>query len=180
MNALDKMFDDPMSQLDRIEAKLDKLLEKKKPKPRSSKVEYPDWFENIWKLYPKRAGCNPKNRALECAKVRMFEGEYGMAFDEHVRIAMMGGVKRYAAYCDATSRTGTEYVYLASTFFGPSDPKHYECDWKIPEQAKKTSLPTNDEDLEAFAVKHNLHPEGHAPRHLQNMKQYRQWIQERL
>ena len=50
------------NQLDRIEAKLDKLLERKKPKPRAAKkFEYPKIFEkDFWEAYPCTKGGNKK------------------------------------------------------------------------------------------------------------------------
>ena len=59
-----------MTQLDRIEAKLDKLLEAKKKKPRK-KVEYTEDFERAWGYYPKRAGSNPKNQAFAAWNARI-------------------------------------------------------------------------------------------------------------
>ncbi len=35
---------------------------------------------------------------------------------------MINGACGYAAYCDATEKTGTEYVMQAATFQGPDTP----------------------------------------------------------
>jgi hypothetical protein len=55
------MFDKPMSQLDRIEAKLDLLLEKKKRKPKPFEesqrhVFIGNEFARWWYVYPKKKG----------------------------------------------------------------------------------------------------------------------------
>lgn len=132
------------TQLDRIEAKLDLLLApKKKPKPKSSKSEYPDWFEFMWKVYPKRAGNNPKGKAMSACSARFKEDK--SLCDSDLSYA----VDKYAKFCDATGKTGTELVMHAATFFGPD--KHYENSWEIPNGNKqnngsgqrKTETPTD-------------------------------------
>lgn len=75
---------------------------------------YPQDFEQAFKAYPRRAGNNPKRAAFKAWKARISEG---------VSPAALGaGVARYAAFCTATEKTGTEYVLRASTFFGPDRP----------------------------------------------------------
>jgi hypothetical protein len=163
------------TQLDRIEAKLDELLaRKKKPvKAKSAQTEYPGGFEEAWKLYPKRAGNNPKNQAFEawCARLKQ---DKKLTDDVMIR-----GVQRYRDYCLAMRTTGTGLVMHGSTFFGPSDPPNYLLDWTIPKAATRKALPRNDEDLESFAVEMGLHERGNAPAGI-DYRQYRQWIQERL
>ena len=128
MSLLDKHFpttnEDLMRVMSCIEAKLDELLAKKKPvKPRASKLEVDCDFEESWEIYPKRSGSNPKNKAYSAWKARL-QGD-NWAWDK-----MYEGVKRYLLFCDATGKTGTEYVMQAATFFGPD--QHYENDWIIP------------------------------------------------
>ena len=160
------------TQLDRIEAKLDKLLANKKPKPRKAHCGvYPPKFEDVWLLYPKRIGSNPKRKALSAWKRRL----WGSVMNEDMD-SMFGGVKRYSEFCDATGKTGTEYVMQAATFFGPD--KHYENDWDIP--AQKLTVPRDDNQLAAFAVKHGLHKHGEAPQSIRNNFEYRRWIEEKL
>jgi hypothetical protein len=159
------------SQLDRIEAKLDELLaRKKKPvKAKSATEEYPGDFLDVWRIYPKRSGSNPKGKAFSAFNKRIDEGDsWHELFD---------GAEKYHRYCDATGKVGTEFVMQAATFFGPE--RHYENDWTIPKAATRKSLPRNDEDLEAFAVEQGLHERGNAPAGI-DYRQYRQWIQERL
>ena len=138
------------SQLDRIEAKLDQLLAKKKPgKPRASKDDYPEWFEELWKAYPKRAGSNPKRKAYHAANTRLNGLNLPNAelFEKANKLGY--GTQRYAAFCDATGKTGTEFVMQAATFFGPD--KHYENDWTIPAKAEK--IPHDDDEMVAWASK---------------------------
>lgn len=71
----------------------------------------PPDFEAVWKTYPKRAGGNPKQSAAKAYAARIREG---ILPDELFR-----AVERYAAYCRATGKIGTEYVLQAGTFFGP-------------------------------------------------------------
>lgn len=117
------------SQLDRIEAKLDELLAKKKRvvKPKGSKSDYSDDFMEAWNTYPKRAGSNPKNKAFAAFEKRISDG---LANHEEIYFALFEGLRKYKKYCDATGKTGTEFVMQAATFFGPD--KHYENDWTIP------------------------------------------------
>jgi len=72
---------------------------------------YPDEFESVWTAYPNRLGGNPKNRAFKAWNARRSEG--------HTPEEMAEGVERYARFCNATNKTGTELVKQAATFFGP-------------------------------------------------------------
>lgn len=128
------------TQLDRIEAKLDKLLAPKKKrvvKPAGSKVVYWDFFNAVWSTYPKRAGNNPKNKAFAAFKARSNASD-----DKNINMIMAQGVNRYAAYCDATGAIGTGLVMHGATFFGPSDPPNYTLDWTIPKD--KTVAPKKE------------------------------------
>lgn len=79
-----------------------------------SRPEYAPEFETAWRLYPKRAGDNPKRRALKAWNARRAEG--------HTPEEMADGVQRYARFCQATNKIGTEMVKQAATFFGPDKP----------------------------------------------------------
>ena len=128
------------NRLEAIEAKLDKLLAKKKTRKRKE-VEYPEAFEFLWKIYPKRAGSNPKKKAYAQYKVRSI----GSTFHN-----MHKGTKSYKEFCDATGKTNTEFVMQAATFFGPE--KHYLESWDIP--IKQETLPRdNDEMVQAAELK---------------------------
>lgn len=80
-------------------------------------------FDALWALYPKRAGGNPKPAALKTYRARLAAG---VTHDE-----LAAGLVRYAAFCAATGKVGTEYVKQAATFFGPSDEAWAEL-WAIP------------------------------------------------
>ena len=110
-------------------------------KPRLSKIEYPDWFENhVWAVYPKRSGSNPKQDAYSCFKARQKEG--------HGLKPLMDGLKRYISYCDATNKTGTELVMQAKRFFGVN--LEFKNDFAIPEQAD--NVPTKNDELTPWAA----------------------------
>jgi len=86
-------------------------------------------FENAWAIYPKRTGGNPKNSARKAWNARINSGE-----DPE---AMYSGAKRYANFCDATGKTGSEYVKHTATFFGPDC--HFNEKWEIkPIKSSKT------------------------------------------
>ena len=147
--ALAKILEYMERQNVRIEAKLDQLLAKKKPKPRASKTDgYGPAFNKIWDLYPKRPG-NSKSKAFAAYNQRIKDamkipvGTPG----NNVQWLMLEGVKRYADFCDATGKTGTEYTKMAATFFGPD--KHYENDWTIPAKAEK--IPADNDDMVDWA-----------------------------
>ncbi|MFP2239927.1 hypothetical protein ACLEX4_15540 [Pseudescherichia vulneris] len=88
----------------------------------SKKNKYPTEFEEVWLVYPKRAGGNSKSEAFKAWKARI---KSGVAQQE-----ILNGVLRYAAYVVGTGKLNTQYVKQAATFFGPSN--HYEDEWNIP------------------------------------------------
>ena len=65
-------------------------------------------------VYPKRSGGQRWERAIKAANARI---KQGATFS-----AMLEGAKRYAAFCEATGKTGTEFVMQAATFLGPDEP----------------------------------------------------------
>ena len=125
------------TQLDRIEAKLDLLLAKKKP-VRRKPSGYPDWFEDIWAVYPKREGSNPKQKAWSAVKARKYDDERHM---------MIVGAKRYADYCEVMVED-KRFIMQAARFFGTN--KEYLNDWTVPTTTE--SMPKNNDDLKAWAV----------------------------
>jgi len=90
-----------------------------RPKPAGE----PTGFLNAWEQYPKRAGSNPRNRALKAWTARIVEG--------HTEDDLLSGVGRYAAFVRATGKESTEYVQQAATFFGPN--KGFLETWTAPE-----------------------------------------------
>lgn len=79
-------------------------------------------FGVVWAAYPKRAGSNPKRAAWRCWHARIK--------DKIAPAVILAGVQRYAAYCRATGKWGTEYVMQATRFFGPN--AEYTEAWKVP------------------------------------------------
>jgi hypothetical protein len=118
----------------------------KKPaaKKAAAKSKYTPEFEEIWKIYPKRLGSNPKGKAFSAYEKRLSENPLS-------RTHIYDGFQSYARFCDATGKTGTEFVMQAATFLGPD--RHYLNDWTVP---KVQTLPRNNDDLLAFAQKNGL------------------------
>lgn len=80
---------------------------------------YPEAFDTLWAAYPKRAGGNSKSDAHRAWAARL---KSGATADE-----MLAGVQRYARYCEATGKIGTEYVKQAATFLGRGE--HFRELW---------------------------------------------------
>ncbi|ENR8889193.1 helix-turn-helix domain-containing protein [Citrobacter koseri] len=103
---------------------------------RSAKQDYSTEFETAWQAYPKRAGGNSRSAAFKAWKARLKDGVKPED--------MLEGVKRYAAYCRATSNTGTQFVKQAATFFGPD--RHFEESWQTPSApggGRRNALPVS-------------------------------------
>jgi len=126
-------------QLYRIESKLDLLLAKKKTVKRKP-VEYSEDFERVWVNYPNRSGSNPKNKAWSAYRQRLKE----RVGSEN----LFWGAVNYKKFCDATNKTGTEFVMQTATFFGTE--KYYSNDWKLPITTE--APPKDNNNLEAWAV----------------------------
>jgi hypothetical protein len=113
--------------------------------------QYEPDFEALWAVYPKRNGGNSKWKAQQCWRARIREGAPN-------EVAVMhAGVERYAAWCQATGKTGTELVMQATRFLGPG--KEYEHRWDLPApETKVIKIPANGEKLVAFAHDYGLQP----------------------
>lgn len=109
---------------------LNKEVTRKEPGSRRNR--YPDDFEQMWKIYPKRAGDNSKKKAAAAWSARLREG--------HTADAMMKGVQDYAAWCEATGKIGTEHVMMAATFFGPDDPPRFLVKRERPNERQERVL----------------------------------------
>lgn len=78
---------------------------------------YPDDFEAVWAVYPKRPGMNKKNTYKQwCLRLKQ-----GCTVSQ-----MLNGAKSYAEYCQATDTAG-QYIKQPESFFGPSE--HFDSDW---------------------------------------------------
>lgn len=97
----------------------------------TNRVEYSTEFEEIWTAYPRRTGSNPKKAAFSAYRQRLEEGV------SHEEIA--SGAQRYAAWCMATDKIGTETVMQAKRFFGPG--REFENDWSLPIGRSKQRVP---------------------------------------
>ncbi len=87
-------------------------------------------FERFIKAYPKRAGNDPKKPARKTWDARIKQG-----VDPEVMIA---GVERYARFCDATDKTGTEYVKQAKSWLSP-DYEGWLQSWDPPVNSEATA-----------------------------------------
>lgn len=96
---------------------------------RSTSDGYPEAFERTFAIYPRRAGGNPKRRAFRAWSARL---RSGATADE-----IHAGVERYASFCDATGKTGSEFVKQAATFFGPDE--HFREPWSVGNQGARDS-----------------------------------------
>lgn len=85
------------------------------------KKTYPDEFELVWSIYPKRAGGNSKSDAYKAWHARIRDGT---AAEE-----IYSGVERYAAFVKFEGNLNTQYVKQAKTFFGPG--MHFSEPWAI-------------------------------------------------
>lgn len=89
-------------------------------------MEYPEEFERLWSIYPKRCGGNPKIKAFKAYKARLKDG--------YSYESILNGLTLYAEFCRKTGRINSEYVLQAATFFGPDE--RFLDDWRIPNHRK--------------------------------------------
>jgi uncharacterized protein YdaU (DUF1376 family) len=83
------------------------------PAPAESQKQKPPYtpeFEIAWAAYPRREGGNPKGDAFRAWSARIAEGESPET--------LVAGVERYARFCTAKGKIGTEFVQQTATFFG--------------------------------------------------------------
>lgn len=111
--------------------------------PTEKATGYHPEFEKAWKLYPKREGSNPKNKAYSCWKARTHAGVTAMTLEV--------GVRRYLSYCQARGIVGTGFVMQASRFFGTGE--EYLNAWTVTgstnqRPAGAAPLPTSFEGTE--------------------------------
>lgn len=119
-------------------------------------------FAELWKTYPKRDGSNSKQKALAAYRKRRKE--------KIPHDAIRDGLTKYAAWCQATGKVGTETVMQASRFFGPG--REWENEWTPP--AAVFRLPTNNRELWEIRVKLGL------PMEYENQAQCHEEIRQRL
>lgn len=119
------------------------------PKPLRGASPAPPEFETAWQEYPKRSGNNPKADALRAWNARIAEGV--------TPDAMQAGLQRYAAWCKATDKIGTETVMQAVRFFGKSQP--FEQDFQLP-KSNGGGAPwwSSNEGIQAKAAELGIEP----------------------
>lgn len=96
----------------------------------AGKPALPPGFEEFWSVFPRRAGGNPKTRAVKAYRARLRDG--------HTPEVMLEGARRYAEFIRATGKEGTEYVLQAATFVG-SD-KRFQEEWAKPGEGNVAPL----------------------------------------
>jgi hypothetical protein len=102
----------------------DSLIPTAASRPRDRRgARFEEWFGELRDVYPKRAGSQPWTRAQRAANARISEGHRPQEF--------IDGAKRYAAFCRATGKIGTETVMQAATFLGPD--KEFLNPYSLPE-----------------------------------------------
>jgi hypothetical protein len=85
----------------------------------TSADEDPGWLLEFKLAYPNRAGDQGWRKTVRAAHARIAQG--------HTTAEFIAGAKRYCAFCDASGKTGTEFVKQACTFLGPD--KHFLAPW---------------------------------------------------
>ena len=83
---------------------------------------YPEIFEDLWGLYPRRIGNNPKRKAFNAYNARIKQG--------NTHQDMIDGLKRYKRFCEVSGTINTSYVMHVSTFLGPDE--NFLEDWEPP------------------------------------------------
>lgn len=86
-----------------------------------------DIFDQAWAEYPGRAGGNSKSAAMKAWNARINK-------DGVDPVAMLEGVRRYAAYIRSEGKEKSPFVKQAATFFGPNE--HYLEAYEITRAAK--------------------------------------------
>jgi hypothetical protein len=84
--------------------------------------EDPEWLLDFKLTYPTRAGDQGWRKAVRAAHARMAEG--------HTSAEFVAGARRYATFCEASGKVGSEYVKQACTFLGPDKP--FLLPWHAP------------------------------------------------
>lgn len=91
--------------------------------------------------YPKRAGGLDPEGGKKAWRARLRDG--------YTWEQLSSGIDKYAMYCEAAGKIGTEYVMTLKTFCGPG--KRFLEEWDIPPDARRNTAwsPPSDEPPEA-------------------------------
>lgn len=128
----------PADSLNLIPDSLNPVQKPSRKRSEKSEAATDEVFDEAYDAYPRRSGMNRQD-ARKAWNGRLAEGVS--------REAMLAGVRRYAAYCQAVGQQ-PQFIKLPATFFGPS--KHFESDWTIP-QAQAAPRTYHDERKETLA-----------------------------
>lgn len=108
-------LNDPLSNLDRTEVSLNPTPYNPPPSKNSD-----DRFPSFWQAFPRRQGGNSRKNA---------ETRFRSAVKAGVSPeTIIDGARRYAEHCDATGKTGTEFVKTAEAWLNG---RFWESDWSI-------------------------------------------------
>lgn len=102
---------------------------------RSGKDDPSPEFLAAWSTYPKREAGDSRPAALKAWNARINQGVDPQA--------LIAGVKRYAAYCDAKGWVGSDRVKMGATFFGPDE--WWKLEWGVSSTAPKAAGPSESE-----------------------------------
>ena len=105
-------------------------------------------FDLFWKAYPRRAGSNPKAAALKAWSASKIPLS-----------VLLEGATRYAAFCAATNKTGTEYVKQAVSWLSPGF-EGWAQDWSTGEQPRRELKELPDPRREPRELPDPLNEEG--------------------
>jgi len=136
-----------------------KVIHKNTNQVKPQAKAYTENFIELWVMYPKRAGGNPKHSAGRAYQASIKRG------NKHEDI--LAGLIRYVKFCEGTERIGTEYIMQGGTFFGLRDA--WSEEWELPKVAVKKQLPKDDEMLWDWAKENGLSNPGH----MENYQSYR-------
>lgn len=121
--------------------------DKDSPRDKRAVTDEPEGFALFWATYPRRAGARP--RAPTLTRYR------GLVTHGVAREAIQAGVERYAAYCRATGKEGTEYVKQPANFLSTVGMLWTEP-WTVPAggNGKLTQLDKNEQVLATYLEAH--------------------------
>lgn len=111
-----------------------------RPASPDNSEQRPDPMQFFRTVYPQRSGSQRWKDAEKAATARIREG--------HTWQQIFDGAERYARFIEATGKTKTEFVQMASTFLGPN--KGFLEAWRLPNTAADTRLESNLDVARAF------------------------------
>jgi hypothetical protein len=92
--------------------------------------EQPDMLAKLKAVFPKRAGSHRWPAAEKAINARLREG--------HTETEILEGAERYARWCEASGKVGTEFVQQAATFVGRN--KAFLESWEITNETRSRGM----------------------------------------